>query len=114
MQESSRPAAKEPWRAWLTPRRGEFRAGNGEPVRIPDPDRKFVAITRRDHVVKRHELSSPEHVFPDALQRGRTVGQAIRQAPGAADVGTDGLPVSIRDWFRAWAAAATFHAVKLP
>ncbi|MEX1028085.1 MAG: DNA-binding domain-containing protein [Candidatus Paceibacterota bacterium] len=88
-----------------------FRAGDDAP--IPDPQESFAAITRRDYIVRRFELSKPQYELLSALVEGRTVGEAIADvATFCADVDT--LAGSLQDWFRIWSVNGFFQQIHLP
>lgn len=79
----------------------------------PAPADTFLAITRRDYMVRHHELSRSEHDVLNALVAGQSVADALALA--AAD-GTDGahLVRHVAAWFEGWAARAFFRGVELP
>jgi hypothetical protein len=82
-------------------------------ARPPQPGETFLALSRRDYVVRHYELSGPQYQLLGALLAGAAVGEAIGKA---AETATDleGLAAELREWFRSWAAAGLFGAVELP
>jgi hypothetical protein len=87
------------------------RAKAADAVPIPSAEEAFVALTRRDFVVRRYSLSRPEFELLQALQAGRTVGEAIASiAPGSA-VEFDQLAGKLQLWFRNWTAEGFFQSV---
>ncbi|HVT58707.1 MAG TPA: DNA-binding domain-containing protein [Thermoanaerobaculia bacterium] len=70
----------------------------------PPPATEYVALSRRDFVVRRYELSELEHTLLSALQAGTPVGEAIAVAAAASDLDDDQLAGSIRSAFTTWAA----------
>jgi hypothetical protein len=85
-----------------------FRAG--EDPSLPDPRESFAAITRRDYIVRRFELSKPQFELLSSLVEGRTVGEAIAHcAASLTDVDT--LAESLQNWFRIWSANGFFQRI---
>ncbi|HLH54189.1 MAG TPA: DNA-binding domain-containing protein [Verrucomicrobiae bacterium] len=85
----------------------------GEAVQIPAAQESFVALTRRDWIVRRHPLSLTQFQLLEALQQGKSVGEAIEEivAPGAANL--DQLAADLRTWFAAWTQNGFFQSVEL-
>lgn len=91
-------------------------AGEGEEIPIPDPAEEYVALTRRDFVVRRHPLTRPQYLLLTALQAGRQVGEAIAEAAAASDLDDlddEALAGELRSWFRLWAAEGFFRSIYL-
>ena len=88
-----------------------FRQGD-EPA-LPEPADTFVAITRRDYVVRRIELSQAQYELLSALVEGRSLGEAVAQAAVAID-DVDSLTASLRNWFHIWSAEQLFQRIELP
>jgi hypothetical protein len=78
----------------------------------PGPADTFLAVTRRDYVVRHHELAPPAYEALRALADGQTVAEAVAGAAAAAGPDLDRLAGQLRDWFQAWAAAGFFRAVR--
>ncbi len=89
----------------------EFRQGN-EPA-LPEPAESFVALSRRDYIVRRYELTRPQFQLLTALVAGNSVGDAIGLCAEASD-DLDSLAADLQDWFRLWAADGFFQRVELP
>ena len=79
----------------------------------PGPADTFLAVTRRDYVVRHHELARPEHEVLQALVAGQPVGEALALA-ARAGADFDHLARNLRDWFQAWASRGFFRAVEWP
>ncbi|HVX12596.1 MAG TPA: DNA-binding domain-containing protein [Pirellulales bacterium] len=80
---------------------------------LPSSGPSWLALSRRDFVVRRHDLESAQYELLTALIVGQTVGTAIAAIVAAADTSVlDLLAVQLRDWFRAWTAAGFFVAVE--
>jgi hypothetical protein len=73
----------------------------------------WLAITRRDFIVRRLELSHAQFVLLTALQRGETVGDALSAAADIDQESPEVFAGKLRDWFREWTAAPLFAAVML-
>ncbi|MBI1371698.1 MAG: hypothetical protein GC159_02915 [Phycisphaera sp.] len=106
--------------AWYTDARAACDDGRGddhdaadatpEPPTVAD---EYVAIARRDYVVRRLTLIAPQHALLDTLQRGGTVGDAIAAAVDATDMPDSDLAKSLQHWFAEWAEAQLFERVEL-
>jgi len=81
---------------------------------IPVPGAEFVAITRRDYIVRRFDLTRSQHALLTALSAGETVGEAIGAAADSFDDTLDELAGQLHQWFQEWAAGALFHEIERP
>lgn len=88
-----------------------IKSGNEAP--LPQAAESWIAITRRDYVVRRYGLSRPQFILLTELERGQTVGEAIVAAAAVYPGEIDQLDVDLRDWFRTWAAAPMFESAQL-
>jgi hypothetical protein len=86
------------------------RSGN-----MPDrsePANSWLAVTRREFIVRRYDLTESQFRLLAELRAGKTIGDAIE---AAAEIYI-GEPVAfagdIRDWFQSWAAAPFFSGVR--
>jgi hypothetical protein len=84
----------------------------GEDPPPPVPADTFLAVTRREYVVRQHALSWPEYEMLRALAAGRPLGDAIGVAAETAAVGFDELAGNLRDWFQGWAARGFFSGAE--
>ena len=75
--------------------------------------RTFVALSRRDYIVRRHALSPAQHDLLAAILAGRPVGEAIQRA-AEADDNVEALSENLNNWFHQWSAAGFFQSVELP
>ncbi len=85
----------------------------GEETPLPEARRQFVAISRREYVVRRYELSEPQYRLLKSLQSGETVGRAIESAAEVMEADDEELAASLRNWFHDWTAEGFFMAVEL-
>ncbi len=86
-------------------------ARRGESPPMPPPARSWVAITRRDYVVRRHDLSEPQFALLTAIANGETVGAAIEQAASVPGADLDDLATELGRWFSDWTANGFFRAI---
>jgi hypothetical protein len=79
----------------------------------PPPARSvtYLALSRRDFVVRRYELSRQQYDLLSALVEGKTVHEAIvRAADSCEDL--DALAESLENWFHQWSARGFFKNVQ--
>ena len=87
---------------------------SGDEHRHPALTRKdtFIAVFRRDYIVRRLELSRRAHDLLKDLVAGKRVGRAV-----AADLKRGGRRGAAADelfaWFRQWAAAGVFRSLSV-
>jgi len=87
----------------------DWKAGS-EPA-WPEPAEQFVALLRREYVVRRYELSRAQYELLANLHAGKTLGEALRAAAESSDkISLDELAPSVRDWFALWTAGGFFAA----
>ncbi len=86
------------------------RASEGElEIPFPDPSRSYVAISRRDYIVRRYDLTRPQYELLAVLQRGGTIGQALEACADATPTGElEQLVGEVQQWFRNWTAERCF------
>lgn len=70
---------------------------------------QFVALLRRDYIVRRHELTAVQFQLLSALHGGAALGEALAAAAElAGDESPDKLAHDVHDWFTRWAAERFF------
>jgi hypothetical protein len=80
----------------------------GEMPAIPALGETWLALTRREYVVRRISLSRPQYELLAALIAGHTVGESIeRAAELAGDL--DRFAADLHAWFRDWTALGLFR-----
>ncbi|MCI0744003.1 MAG: DNA-binding domain-containing protein [Verrucomicrobia subdivision 3 bacterium] len=84
-----------------------------EAVPIPLPGESFVALTRRQFIVRRYNLSRTEFELLRAIKEELTIGQAIERAALTAKVEVDQLAADLKLWFRNWTAEGFFQAAHI-
>jgi hypothetical protein len=80
----------------------------------PAPAPTHLAVSRRDYVVRHHELAPAELAILEGLMAGQPVGQAIARALDTAGDDPDELAGRVEGWFRRWTAEGFFRAVVPP
>jgi hypothetical protein len=81
-------------------------------VEIPEPDETLLAITRRDFVIRRFELSRPQFALLEAITAGLPIGEAVGRAAESAGDDVTAFAGKLRGWFRNWTAERLFLAVQ--
>lgn len=89
-------------------------AKDGESVPLPSAQPSFVALTRRDYVVRRYNLSETEFELLRALHRGLPLGQGIEHALRSSNDDLTRLAEDLKLWFRNWTAEGFFRAIRAP
>ncbi len=80
----------------------------------PPPEREetFVAVTRRDYVVRHFRVTAAEHALLSAVIAGESVGQALmRAAEHVPESEIEAFAGTLQSSFRRWAADGLFAAV---
>jgi hypothetical protein len=88
-------------------------AKKGREPALPVAADAWLAVTRRDYVVRRYELSHTQFVLLRSLSDGRSIGEALEAAAEIYPGTIESLIVDIREWFQTWAAAPMFTAITL-
>lgn len=87
--------------------------GNDHATPLPEmplAKQSWLAITRRDYIVRRYELTETEFTLLSALAAGHTLGEAIEQAAEFYPGEMEQLTADLRRWFQTWTAAPMFSA----
>ena len=77
----------------------------------PDREPTWLAISRRNFVVRHHALTPAEAEILGAILAGATVGDAIGQSASPADF--DSFAADLRRWFHEWTAEGFFLTIAL-
>ncbi len=83
-------------------------------IPIPDPQACFLAISRREYIVRRFDLNRAQFELLQCIVAGETVGDAIVQAAEFYEDDAQQFAADLGDWFRQWAAEQFFLRVELP
>jgi hypothetical protein len=85
---------------------------SGQSPERPEPSNSWLAVTRRDFIVRRYDLTELQFLLLAELRAGKTIGAAIESAAETYSGETATLAADIRDWFQRWAAAPFFSGVQ--
>ena len=80
----------------------------------PEPEETYLAVTRRDFVIRRIPLSHVQFALLSPLVNGEPVGKAIESMAELFDGDLSEMAASLQVWFSDWAAAGFFQSVELP
>lgn len=83
-----------------------IRNGQEPPPPIARPI--YLAVTRRDYVVRRYEITSQQFQLLSALERQATIGEAIQTLYTDAAFDVSSLRFDLQSWFHDWSAAPLF------
>ncbi len=78
---------------------------------IPHPQRSYLAVFRRDYIVRRFPLSRIQFQLLSALLDGKPVGQAIELAAQEVD-DLEQFAAQLRQWFQDWGTAGFFNRIE--
>jgi hypothetical protein len=85
----------------------DWKAGRQPPW--PHPGEQYLALFRRDFIVRRFELTAVQYELLLAISRGLTLGEALVVSADAADQPPlADLAAEFRHWFTLWAANGLF------
>ena len=80
----------------------------------PQQVRQFVALFRRDYIVRRYELTEAQYKLLLVLYQGMPIGDAIAHTFDATDPILDHLAAEVNRWFSDWATDRFFAAAIRP
>lgn len=80
---------------------------------IPQPRATYLAVTRRQYVVRHYQFPRLQHALLSALVSGQTIGDAIQITAAAAGPMLSRLPGLLHKWFRNWAAEGFFQGIEV-
>jgi hypothetical protein len=86
---------------------------NSAAASLPEARPTFLAITRRDYVVRRHEISETQFTLLNAIVEAAPLGEAIARAANIANADIDALAADLRRWFTDWTAAQFFRSASV-
>ena len=79
---------------------------------MPEIGEQFLALTRREFVVRRIVLSAGQHALLEALIAGRTVNEGLARAAECWRGDDAAFAVAIGEWFAQWAGAGLFWRIE--
>ena len=80
---------------------------------LPPEQKNYLALTRRNYVVRRYPLGETQYDLLTALLEGKAVGDAIEVAAEQCD-DLDLFAQDLGRWFQAWTRAEFFVSVDVP
>jgi len=78
------------------------------------PQPTWMAVSRRDYVVRRYDLSREQFELLAALLSGEPLGRAVARVVPSGDDALEPFIDALRDWFAWWTAEGFFRDVQLP
>jgi hypothetical protein len=84
----------------------------GREPKWPEPSQQFVALLRRDYIVRRYELSAAKYHLLFALRGGATLGEALSAACEAGFMHSNDSEAEVRGWFAFWGGEQFFAAAE--
>jgi hypothetical protein len=73
-----------------------------------------LAVSRRNFVIRRFELTCQQYSLLASLAAGESVGAAIDKAASTPGARLEKLASNLRDWFTTWTQEGFFQEVRLP
>ncbi|MFK7778131.1 MAG: DNA-binding domain-containing protein [Gimesia sp.] len=89
-------------------------ARKGDTPQIPEQQLTYLAITRRNYIVRREVISPAEYFLLSMLQQGSSVGDAITLFAESDLMEPEELGIKLHEWFQHWTTAAFFIDVCKP
>lgn len=89
-------------------------SADGAAVPLPAPADTYLAVSRRDYVVRRHELTHGQFVLLKVLHEGQTLGEALALLAAAVECDEETQSADLQDWFTAWTHQQFFEAILPP
>lgn len=83
------------------------------PPEMPAPAATFVALTRRNFVVRRHPLSEAQAGLLGRLAAGERLGAALESLLKASEINVETFAGDLQAWFRGWTEAGFFLDVEI-
>jgi hypothetical protein len=85
----------------------------GQHPQWPEEEPQWVALVRRDYIVRRYELSEPQYMLLAALARGSSLADALEAAVAAyGQAPPEDLPAQVHRWFAFWASQGFFSSIE--
>lgn len=104
-------ATRFPLNAYYTDAR---RHDTSAALAIPAPGPSYLAITRRDYIVRRHELTLSQFLILKALQEEATLGEAIANAEAVAGMSEERFAAALTQSFQDWTCMQFFQSAVYP
>jgi hypothetical protein len=78
---------------------------------MPEPAETFVAVSRREYVVRRHPLTKMQYLLLKAVEAGESLSMAIGRAADGAPYEFETSARQLGGWFQHWAGEGFFRTV---
>lgn len=78
----------------------------------PGPAESYIAITRRDYIVRRHDLTRHQYRLLHALQQGLTLSEAIDAMSPESNEDEMAIAAGLQQWFADWTAQQFFLTIE--
>lgn len=88
----------------------DIRKGVDEPE-VPSSRAVYLAISRREFIVRQDEISETQFHLLDAILDGVTIGEAVMKAAESTEEPIDSLAANLSEWFQSWSAAQFFQGI---
>lgn len=95
------------WKSWVAVGR-TANHGSNDPPSWPAPQNQFLALFRRDYIVRRYELTPTQFTLLTALHSAATLEDALAAAANNNPNDLDTLAHNFQSWFTFWAAERFF------
>lgn len=82
-----------------------------EELPIPPPERTYLALSRRNYVVRRYPLAKVQYDLLRELAAGRSIGEALAAATADCEWSDEELATALHAWFAQWTADQFFVGV---
>ncbi len=79
----------------------------------PAPSATYLAITRRNYIVRRHPIDLAQYTILNELMGDKPLGQAIETVVEQDLLPANDAADNLRLWFESWSAAGFFYGVEL-
>ena len=76
----------------------------GHSIEIPDAERSFIVVYRRDYRVWRKDVDKQQYSLLHEIIEKRTLAQALAACAEVRGSDTETLAASLQEWFRDWTA----------
>jgi hypothetical protein len=83
----------------------------GQTPAPPQAAPSWLALTRREYIVRRHDLTRAQFLVLGALLDGRTVEEAVAEGAPQAEGEMERYASDLRAWFADWAAEGFFVGI---
>lgn len=83
----------------------------GVAIPLPAPRDSYIAISRRDYIVRRHDLTHHQFRLLEALQQSQPLGDAIEFMMSLPGCDESVMAEALQDWFRDWTARQFFLGI---